>query len=150
MKLTLDTNVLVSAFISKKGQPAALMDAALILPEIELVLSEPILDEFADVLARPEVTKRFSYSLEAVQETVAQIRKNSNVVELVSTFKIVKDDPKDDIVINTAWDGKADYIVTGDHHLKELKKFRNIRIVTTSSMLNTIGRRFGEYIAGDL
>jgi putative PIN family toxin of toxin-antitoxin system len=150
MKLTLDTNVLVSSFISKKGQPAALLDAALILPRLELVLSEPILDELSDVLTMPEVRERFPFSLEEVRETASDLRNASRMVELVSSLKVVKDDPKDDVIVNTAWDGKADFIVSGDHHLRNLKKFRKIRIVSASSMLNIIGRRFGEHIAGDL
>ncbi len=102
------------------------------------------------MLMRPEVMARFPYSLEQVRESVSKVRSASTMIEIQSAFKVVKDDPKDDIVINTAWDGGADYIVTGDHHLRNLKKFRNIRIVTASSMLNIIGRKFGEYITGDL
>ena len=45
MRIVLDTNVLVSAFISKDGNPAALLDVALTLPEIEVVLSDEILGE---------------------------------------------------------------------------------------------------------
>src|SRR2546427_11267371 len=59
MKIVLDTNVLVSAFISKQGQPAAVLDLAVTFPEIELVLSQPILDEFKGVISRREVKERF-------------------------------------------------------------------------------------------
>lgn len=45
MKITLNTNVLVSAFISKRGQPARVLDAILTLLGIELMLSEPIFNE---------------------------------------------------------------------------------------------------------
>ena len=62
MRIVLDTNVLVSAFISKDGNPAALLDVALTLPEIEVVLSEEILEEFGDVLSRRKVRERFHYS----------------------------------------------------------------------------------------
>jgi putative PIN family toxin of toxin-antitoxin system len=150
MKLTLDTNVLVSAFISRRGQPAALLDAVLLFPELELILSEPILEELTDVLKRAEVMNRFQYDLRDVDDVLSQIRRVSTMVAVLSTLKVVTEDLKEDMVINTAWDRRAEYIVTGDHHLRSLKKFSNIRIVTTSTMLNIIGRRFGDYITGDL
>jgi predicted nucleic acid-binding protein len=52
MRVTFDTNVLVSAFIAKHGRPASLMQLALTLETIELFLSNPILTEFEDVLMR--------------------------------------------------------------------------------------------------
>jgi len=52
MRITLDTNVLVSAFIAKHGHPALLLELAVTLEGIQLVLSEPILRELEDVLSR--------------------------------------------------------------------------------------------------
>ena len=146
MRITLDTNVLVSAFISKQGQPAAILDIILTFPEIELVLSEPILNEFRDVLSRQVVRERFDYSAREIDQFVNAIRNASTIVNVKSNFKVVSEDPKDDIVINTSCDGKVDYTVTGDSHLQKLKHFKGIRIVKPRSMLNIIRRRFGEFI----
>ncbi|MCS4540015.1 MAG: hypothetical protein HYU03_04925 [Thaumarchaeota archaeon] len=57
------------------------------------------------------------------------------LVRVKSDFKVVADDPKDNIIINTAYDGGADYIVSGDRHLEAVKRFRGIRIVSPKSML---------------
>lgn len=146
MKVTLDTNVLVSAFISKQGQPAAILDIALTFPEIELVLSEPILGEFRDVLSRQEVRERFEYSDGDIEQFVGAIRDASTIVKPSSNLKVVSEDPKDDIIISTACDGKSDYIVSGDHHLLRLRRFRGIRIVNPLTMLNIVRRRFGELL----
>jgi putative PIN family toxin of toxin-antitoxin system len=146
MKITLDTNVLVSAFISKQGQPAALLDIILTFPKIELVLSDPILAEFKDVLSRPEVKERFKYSKRKIGEFVDAIRNVSTIVELRSDFRVVVDDPKDDVIINTAYDGKVDFVVSGDTQLLKLKGFRGIRIVKPRAMLDIMGRRFGEFV----
>jgi len=43
MKITLDTNVLVSAFISKTGHSARVLDIVLSLEDLEFVLSEEIM-----------------------------------------------------------------------------------------------------------
>lgn len=146
MKITLDTNILVSAFISKEGQPAAILDLILTFSEIELVLSEPILAEFKDVLSRREVKERFGYSARDIDRFVNAIRSASTIVKVKSDFKVVSEDPKDNIIINTAYDGKVDYIVSGDSHLQRLRRFKGIRIVKARSMLKIIRQRFGELI----
>jgi putative PIN family toxin of toxin-antitoxin system len=145
MKITLDTNVLVSAFISREGQSAALLDIILTLPEIQLVQSEPIFTEFKDVLSRHEVRERFGYSAKDIEQFVDALRSASTMVTPRSNFKVVSEDPKDDIVIATAY-GKVDYIVSGDSHLQRLKRFKGIRIVKPRNMLGIILGRFWGFI----
>jgi len=146
MNVTLDTNVLVSAFISKDGQPAALLDLILTFPEVEPVLSEPIVLEFNNVLARSEVRNRLAYSARDVARLVNAVRDASTLVEVRSKFRVVTEDPKDDIIINAAYDGNADYIVSGDRYLQRLGRFRHIEIVNARNMLNILRQRFGEFI----
>jgi len=146
MRIVLDTNVLVSAFISKLGHSARILDLVSMFEEIQLVLSESILDEFEDVLSRDEVKERFGYSDRDIEFLAQSAREISTIVEARSGFKIVKQDPKDDVVLNTAYDGKADYIVSGDHHLQNLKNLRGIKIVNPRQMMKIITRRFGEFI----
>ncbi len=146
MRVVLDTNVLVSAFISKDGNSAALLDVALTLPDIEIILSEEILQEFRDVLSRREVKERFHYSQRDISEFISVIRGAVSIVVPTSTLEVIEEDPDDDIIINTAYDGKAEYIVSGDNHLKKLKKFKSILILTPKAMLDTIMGRYGNLI----
>ena len=146
MRVVLDTNVLVSAFISKDGNSAALLDVALTLPDIEIILSEEILQEFRDVLSRREVKERFHYSQRDISEFISVIRGAVSIVVPTSTLEVIEEDPDDDIIINTAYDGKAEYIVSGDNHLKKLKKFKSILILTPKAMLDTIMGRYGNQI----
>ena len=53
---------------------------------------------------------------------------------------------KDDVVLNTAHDGNANYIVSGDNHLLKLRKLRGIRIVNPKEMIDILGRSFPELI----
>ena len=146
MRITLDTNVLVSAFISKQGQPARLLDLLLTFPEIQLVVSDPILKELKDVLSREEVRERFHYPTRDIESFVRAVRDVSVEVKIKSNFKVIADDPKDDIVLNTAHDGKADYVVSGDHHLQGLRRFKGIKVVNPNRMMKIIMRKFGEFI----
>ena len=52
----------------------------------------------------------------------------------------MKQDPKDNIIIETAYDGNADIIVSGDRHLLELKTFKRIKIMTVEGMLGLLNR----------
>ena len=57
------------------------------------------------------------------------------MVEVKSKFKIVREDPDDDMIVLSAYDSKARYIVSGDKHLLALKEFKGIRILTVDEML---------------
>ncbi len=146
MRIALDTNVLVSAFISKRGHPARLLDILLTFPEIQLISSTPILGELRDVLSRNEVKERFHYSARDIESFARAIRNVSVRVKIRSNFKVVVDDPKDDVVLNTAHDGRADYVVSGDHHLRGLRSFKGIKIVSPNQMMRIIMGKFGEFV----
>ena len=133
MKVVLDTNVLISALI-KAGKPRELFFR--LAEEKMLILSRQILEEFLEVAEDPRVKK---YVKE--QETAAflnSLRDATKIVEVKSKFRAVKGDPDDDVFVNTAYDGKADYIVSGDNHLLSLGEFREIKIVTVDEMLKIL------------
>ena len=56
--------------------------------------------------------------------------RNSLIVELKEKIAAVKDDPKDNVFIETAVAGNVDYIISQDNHLLKLKEFRGIKIIT--------------------
>ena len=59
----------------------------------------------------------------------------SDTVVAKSGFTAVKTDPADNMIINTAYDGRADYIVSGDRDLLRMKRFKQTRMVTVTRML---------------
>jgi putative PIN family toxin of toxin-antitoxin system len=148
MRVTLDTNVLVSAFISKKGHPARVLDIALSLEDVQLILSEQIIREFVRVMSRDELLVRFEITLTNVEELARLFRKTSQMIKVRSKFKPVKEDPADNAILNTAYDGKCEFVVSGDHHLLELKKFKGIRILSPRQMLDLMSRRYGSFVSG--
>lgn len=145
MRITLDTNVLVSAFIAKHGHSANLLELALTVEVIEMVLSEPILRELGDVLLRDEVRSRFSYTQQDIRKIVGTLRKSAKIVSPTSRFVVIKEDPKDDVILNTAYDGNAEYIVSGDSAMLKLRRFKGIRIVTPKQAMDIISRKFPEF-----
>ena len=65
-----------------------------------------------------------------IREWVDLIVRNSIIVEPKERINIVKDDPKDNIFIETTVAGNADYLVSQDSHLLKIKEFRGIKIIT--------------------
>ena len=79
-----------------------------------------------------KILKDFKIKLsdEMIKEWIDLIVTNSIIVEPKEKIEAVKDDPKDDIFIETAVAGNVDYIISQDNHLLKLKEFRGIKIIT--------------------
>src|SRR3989338_2994797 len=116
-----DTNILISS-VFWRGNPYEVVRRG-ILGEYQLVLSAEILDEVVDKLRN-----KFHFPEESIQELVDILMTYSHIVDVTSKFDVVRD-KKDNKIVECAFDGKADYIVTGDPDLLELKEFRGIKIV---------------------
>jgi len=133
VKVLLDTNVLISALI-KAGKPRELFFR--LAKERMLVLSRQILDEFLEVAEDQRIMKYVTKQEKTV--FLISLRDATTMVEVKSKFRAVKADPNDNVFVNTAYDGKADYIVSGDNHLLSLKDFKGVKIVTIDTMLNLL------------
>ncbi|MCD6247955.1 MAG: putative toxin-antitoxin system toxin component, PIN family [Hadesarchaea archaeon] len=136
LRIVVDTNVFISSLI-RGGKPRQLIfkiDGV----NVKLVSSEPLLKELVSILAKDKI--RRYVSRRDVEEFLKYLGKRMVLVEIKSGFKVVKDDPKDDVVLNTAYSAKADYIVSGDKHLTSLRRFKSIKVVTANEMLKILGR----------
>ncbi len=135
MKVVLDTNVLVSALI-KSGKPRELI-FELARKKIQVVTSRDILEEFLEITDDPMIRRYVNED-----DTIAFLRivgSIATIVKIRSRFKVIEEDPDDDVVLRAAHDGRADYIVSGDKHLLSLKGFRGIKTVTVGQMLEVLG-----------
>jgi uncharacterized protein len=130
-RVVIDTNVLVSAFINN-GKPRKLL--LKLLEEHTVILSSQMLAELADVLSRD----KFFVTSSQVDRFISVLVRKTKIVSVDSSFKVILEDPDDDIVLNTALSGKADYIVTGDKHLLSLRKFEKIEVLKVNQMLEIL------------
>jgi putative PIN family toxin of toxin-antitoxin system len=125
---------LVSALI-KTGKPRELF-LKIAEGKIQLILSRSILKEFSEVADDPRMRKYVDQNdIIAFLRIVGSVAK---IVKVKSRFKVVKEDPDDDAVLQAAFDGKADCIVSGDNHLLSLGTFRGIRILTVDELLTSL------------
>lgn len=111
-----DTNVWVSAFINPSGFPAqvhrAWLDAKFLV-----VVSLPLLDELSDVLTRPRITRKYPIHAVDVEEFLQLLIRRSQIVVPTGSLRECRD-PDDDLILETAILGHAQYAVSRDDDIK--------------------------------
>ena len=129
MRVVLDTNILISAFLFPGGAPEIVYRAAL-EGRITLVTSPPLLAEFGRVLS-----EKFGWDARMVREAVAQVARIGTVVRPAETVAVIAEDPADDRVLEAAVTAGATVIVSGDRQLLRLGMWRGIQIEKAVSFL---------------
>jgi uncharacterized protein len=127
-RLTLDTNVLVSAFVFP-GRPIQEIVERVIAGHCQLGISRPIMDELTDVLRR-----KFGWDAGKNADLTQFLLRNSTLVMPDIDIHVIPDE-SDNRILECACAFKADYIISGDKHITRLKKYRNIRILTPSEYI---------------
>ena len=73
IRVVLDTNILISALLNKRGAPAQALLLTVEEPDVRLFMSMAIFTEYEEVLRRP----RFQRSEGEISSTLAAIRQRS-------------------------------------------------------------------------
>lgn len=140
MRLVIDTNVLVSAFLWQ-GTPGRLIGMAG-EQDIRLFTSRSLLDELAATLCKQKLTKAVTATGLTVDEILRNYRHLATRVRVTARQleRQVSRDSDDDQVIACALAARADVIVSGDTDLLCLITYRNISIVTPAQALTLLTR----------
>ena len=122
MKLTLDTNVLISAtfWFGVSDKIIKKIESE----EAELILSEDIIKEFSKVLEYEEIQEKIKNKNLEMKYTINKIISISKIVIPKEKFNIVREDSDDNKILECAYEGKVDYIITYNKHLLKLKEFK--------------------------
>jgi len=134
MRVVIDTNVVISRFLSPTGTPAQIFEQWQ-LNAFELVLSEPILAEFQKVLEYERIQARHHMALEEITEVINGFRQFAVLVDVKERLAVIEEDPEDDRFLECAVAGSAEVIVSGDAHLLDLKEYRGIQILSPAAFL---------------
>jgi putative PIN family toxin of toxin-antitoxin system len=108
LRLVVDTNVLVSAAL----KPDILQRTTLLLAITKpgrLYISTPVLEEYAEVLTRPELSIRKGLRLQLLQ----LIRNRGHLVTPSRHIEVTSD-PDDNIFVECADAARADFLITGN------------------------------------
>jgi putative PIN family toxin of toxin-antitoxin system len=123
-----DTNILFSA-AGWRGNPYRCVELAR-SQQVSAVTCLELIQELAEKLE-----SKLGFSPEQTADTLADYLSFLRVVEIPKTLDAVPRDADDNAVLESAIEGGAAFIVTGDDDLLSLKNFRGIQIVRASEFL---------------
>lgn len=132
IKIVLDTNIFVSSVFWEKGNPHRIVELA-IDKKIEVFTSVEILQELERVLKRD-----FDEPDELIQRQIGLIFEYASVIVAGKKVDVVKADPDDNKILECAIACGADYIVTGDKHLLDIKEYEGTKIVKAREFVEII------------
>ena len=78
---------------------------------------------------------KFTFTREQKKRFITLILEIAKLTEITGKIKVIEEDEDDNIIIETAEVGNADFIISGDEHLLKLKEYNKIKIVTASNFL---------------
>lgn len=135
LRVVLDTNVWISGIFFSRGAPARLLrrwrDERFVV-----VMTSATLEELEKVLQRKTV--QFGAAPDLAVEWMRYVEAYVTIVTVKTNFKGTSRDPKDDMILEAAVAGLAEYLVTGDKDLLVLKEFMGTPIVTPKEFLRLI------------
>ena len=134
LRVTPDTNILVSGLVFRRGKPHQLLRMALD-GTVSMTVSQAIIDETLDVLAR-----KFSATADDLAEAKAVITEAARTVTPTVQLDVIKEDPPDNRILECAVTAGSNYIVTGDKDLLRLGQYDAIGIITASALIEMLQR----------
>ena len=131
MKVVLDTNIFISGIFwtGVSNKILRLWKKNI----FQLVTSKEIIEEFIKVMKDFKIR----LSKDIINEWVNLILQNSILVKPKEKLNILVD-IKDNMFLEAALEGNANYIITQDKHILKLREFKNIRIIKTDDFIKII------------
>lgn len=130
MNIVVDTNVVISGLFFG-GMPRKVLEL-IIDHKCHAFVSMEIINEYIEIANRMQVEEQKSIDT----FSLAPFIKRLFLIKPISKINICRD-PDDNKFIECANDAGAIYIVSGDKDLLDLKKYKNIKIVTVKDFLDS-------------
>ncbi|CAD0220657.1 MULTISPECIES: putative toxin-antitoxin system toxin component, PIN family [Planktothrix] len=129
-----DTNVLLSG-LGWRGSPYRCLELAR-TGQIKAITCQELLDELLEKLEQ-----KLNFTDSQITDTLSDLLSFLQVVKISNTLNVIITDPDDNMVLECAVVGHANYIVTGDKkHLLPLKNYQGIEIVNAANFLSLMGQ----------
>ncbi len=137
IRAVLDTNILISALITKKTSPPLQLYKAFTAQKFLLITSPSILAEVEDVINRDKIVNYHKLTQKQRVGIMELLLKLCYVTlgSIKSDKVIIERDPKDDKFLHAAIEAHAEYIVSGDDDLLNLKEYDGIKILSPKDFL---------------
>lgn len=130
-RVIFDTNVQISGLLWRgKAYQCLLLARSGV---IETFYCQPMLAELSEKLRN-----KFRFSENHLQAVLTEIKRYSQRVEIDGELHVVHADPDDDKFIECAIIAKADFVVSSDRHLLDLKAYQGVKIVSSEEFLEIV------------
>ncbi|MCD6585485.1 MAG: putative toxin-antitoxin system toxin component, PIN family [Desulfobacteraceae bacterium] len=133
LKVVIDTNIFISSFFG--GIPREIINFWKI-GQITLCLSQEIIEEYIEVLNRLGLKEK--NEIENLTKLFAE-GYHSIFTSKTPSIKIVRDDPDDNKFIECAVALDSKIIISGDKHLRNIKKYIDIEILSPKQFIELYG-----------
>jgi uncharacterized protein len=137
LRAVVDTNLFISGLFAKDSLSAQL-ENLWVDQQFELVTSLEIIKEVSRVLSYPRIKERFKPRGENVRRFFRLIFRKAIISKDIYRTDKIADDPTDNKFLACALEKKADYIVSRDPHLRNLKHFHGIQIVDATTFIEKV------------
>ncbi|MHB9052523.1 MAG: putative toxin-antitoxin system toxin component, PIN family [Thermoleophilia bacterium] len=138
-KVVLDTNVYISALLRGRKPEIILRLSSAPFKRYNLYTSQAILKELDRVLREKFLWPAASRELET-----RRISDWADVVKPTKSISAIPNDESDNRILECAVKAKADFIVSGDSHLLNLKEYEGIRVITPAQFLKHLEKASGK------
>lgn len=137
IKAVIDTSVMVSVAFAKEGLARELRDR-IADGYFTLVISKEIIAEHYRVLHYPRILEQFHPAKGDIEEFIGLIMVKALITRGCYNLHKIEDDPADDIFLACAMEAGVDFIVSRDPHLRNLKHFQGIDIISLKIFLDKL------------
>ena len=140
LRAVVDTNLFISGLFGKDSLSAKLQDLW-INEEFELATSIEIIKEVSRVLRYPRIRKTFRQKDDTLKRFFRLIFRKALITKDLYKTDRITDDPSDNKFLACALESKADYILSRDPHLRNLKQFHGIKIIDVTTFIKEVKKK---------
>jgi len=136
MRLFIDANIYISYLLPTKN-----FTIVKLIKEVTdnhtILTSKNVIYEIKDKFFNKRYLRQ-KIRKEMLADFIAAIENSAEFIPPVKYIPPASRDPKDDYLLAYALAGRADYLVTGDEDLFEMKEYKGVRIVSPGQMLKKL------------
>ena len=126
-KIVIDTNVIVSSLI-QRGYPNLIIKDLFIEQKFQLCISDELMAEYYEVLARPKFSKFHPFFISA-EALLVEIEAKATKYCPTITLELISDDD-DNMILELADECLADFVITGNTTDFTFPTYKQTKIVT--------------------
>ena len=132
MRVVVDTNVVISAFLKPGGKPSRVL-RLILQGDLQIVINEQILAEYSEVASRPIL----QLDRDRVQVVLDYL--GSSAIRAPSLpIRPTLPDPGDEPFIEAALSTKADFLITGNKKHYPARSCKGVTVVTPAEFLQEL------------